>query len=127
MFMILLQGKVETEVITEFKEVQDDSDFSGILPASTSSDNIKAIEEAIKNNKFPDKTSNDKIPVENLTKESRKQHSVDYEAKADNPKFANDALVAHNEKRKKHGVQALKLSEQVCCRLLSSRMRINSI
>lgn len=97
-----------TETVTEFKEISDDSDFAAFEnDFMTKSDGIFA--------------NNIKVEREpNLTKVERKSPDVKVERRPksdespeDLGKFAEEALIAHNEYRRKHGVKPLKISQKV--------------
>ena len=108
----ILQGKVTTETHTDYKEINDDSDdFSGLgseldsrfdsIPLPRSIDSSTSSNLLLPSTKSVSKTSN------TSTKPSSSPSSDNDE------NFEEEALSKHNEYRRTHGCQPLKLDQKV--------------
>lgn len=105
------EGKVVTETSTEYKEVTDDSDFTGF--GSGLDGKFKSISKSESSPKtsftqfaLPSKS---KSPGSSVSRKSSSSSSDD-----DDDKFEEVALKKHNEYRKKHGCSSLKLDKKLC-------------
>ena len=107
-----MQGKVTTETHTDYKEINDDSDdFSGLgseldsrfdsIPLPRSIDSSTSSNLLLPSTKSVSKTSN------TSTKPSSSPSSDNDE------NFEEEALSKHNEYRRTHGCQPLKLDQKV--------------
>jgi len=96
------RGEVETETITEYREVTDDADFGSF-------GNFEAQKELAKGRLLGKLTAGDS-GAKAKAASSSESSSDEEEAKED---FEKQALEAHNAYRKRHGVKALKFSKKL--------------
>lgn len=96
------QGKVVTETSTEYKEVADDSDFTGF--GSGLDSKFNSIPQRDSN--FKDSSSQFALPCISTKSSSSSDDEGDT--------FEEDALKKHNEYRKKHGCPPLKMDKKLC-------------
>lgn len=100
------RGEVETETITEYREVTDDADFDSF-------GQFEAQRELAKGRLLGKLTQGGGTSVTTKAKakaSSSESSSDEEEARED---FAKQALEAHNAYRKRHGVKSLKLSKKL--------------
>jgi len=107
------EGKVVTETHTEYKEISDDSDFSGFgsgLESKFSS--IPQLDSGFKASSSrlaSSPSTKSSFPKSNLSSKSSKSSSSE-----DEDDFEEDALKKHNEYRRRHGCSPLKLDKKLC-------------
>ena len=95
-----------TEVLTEYKELNDDSDFAGFN--SPTGNELKLSNFESLGLRSPDASSK---TTKETSSAATSSSSSDEEETGD--KFAEDALKIHNDLRKKHGVRSMKMSKKV--------------
>jgi len=96
------RGEVETETVTEYREVTDDADFGSF-------GNFEAQKELAKGRLLGKLTAGDS-GAKGKAASSSESSSDEEEARED---FEKQALEAHNAYRKRHGVKALKFSKKL--------------
>jgi len=99
----LPNGEVETETITEYREVTDDADFGSF-------GNFEAQKELAKGRLLGKLTGSDSGTKAKAKASSSESSSDEEEAKED---FEKQALEAHNAYRKRHGAKSLKFSKKL--------------
>ena len=114
----ILQGKVTTETHTDYKEINDDSDdFSGL------GSELDSRFDSISPHRSCDSSTSSKLllpstlsvlPKSNTSTKPSSSSSGD-----DDENFEEDALNKHNEYRRNHGCQPLKLDKKVLLNLIN--------
>jgi len=104
------RGEVETETITEYREVTDDADFGSFGNFETQRDLAKSLKVSPGRGLLGKLTGGDSGTKAKAKASSSESSSDEEEAKED---FEKQALEAHNAYRKRHGVKSLKFSKKL--------------
>jgi len=113
----LPDGRVVTETFTEYKEVNDDSGFSGFgdQPKLTST-TLTSDSATLKSLESPKKSkskSGSPSSSDDESAKAKKEKSSKKSSSSKGGEFAQQALDSHNAYRAKHGVAPLKLSKKL--------------
>ena len=108
----ILQGKVTTETHTDYKEINDDSDdfagFGSELDSQFDSISPHRSSDSSTSSKLLLPSTLSVLPKSNTSTKPSSSSSGD-----DDENFEEDALNKHNEYRRNHGCQPLKLDKKV--------------
>ena len=108
----ILQGKVTTETHTEYKEINDDSDdfggFGSELGSRFDSVSLPRSSDSSSSSKLLRPSTQSVLPKSNTSTKPSSSSSGD-----DDENFEEAALNKHNEYRRNHGCQPLKLDKKV--------------